>query len=66
MDDYIEKQIEEVNQRDYLGEMPAHNKATLRRILEAEERFELRRLKLEEEGHSHSAVGDRFNQRIAE
>lgn len=45
------------------GNMPLHNKATMRRMLEEEDRAEQKRQGREEEGHSNSAVGDRFNMR---
>ena len=43
------------------GNMPLHNKATMKKMLEEEDRAELKRQGREEEGHSNSAVGDRFN-----
>jgi hypothetical protein len=39
MYDYIEKAIEEHNQRVYHGEMPARNKSVLRNMLEREAKF---------------------------
>jgi 4-hydroxy-3-methylbut-2-enyl diphosphate reductase IspH len=39
MYDYIEKAIEEHNQRVYKGKMPVHNREVLRNMLEREAKF---------------------------
>ena len=57
-----ERKIKEVERTVYGGNMPAHNKQVMRYQLNKEDREELMR----ERDTTTSAVGDRFNQRIAE
>lgn len=57
-----EKEIAKVEAEVYGGQMPVHNKGVLRAKLEAEDRFYAN----EEREHSHSSVGDHFNQRVME
>ena len=49
-----EEKIAETERTTYQGSMPAHNKETMRSMLEREDREVLR----EEIEHSHSPVGD--------
>jgi 4-hydroxy-3-methylbut-2-enyl diphosphate reductase IspH len=35
----VEEEVEEYNQRVYKGEMPAHNKSVLRKLIEKENEF---------------------------
>lgn len=54
-----EAKIAEVERTVYSGNMPTHNKQTMRHQLNTEDREVLR----EEFDHSHSTVGDRENMR---
>ena len=52
---WIEKEVEA---KAKVMELDAQNRATLRSVLSKEWDFEERREAREEQGHSHSAVGD--------
>lgn len=59
--DYIEEVVEKTEKDVYNGDMPVHNKNRLRELLQKEADYWERYEGCEEEGHSHSVVGDANN-----
>jgi len=60
-EDWIEEVIEKTEKDVYGGDMPAHNKNRLRELLQKEAEYWERYEGREEDGHSHSTVGDMNN-----